>query len=73
MASISKFPARNCWRVDYIIHLKNRKVRRAKYPKSKAEARLLSNQLEHLEQATKNLSMARQVVTVRINRRGFLY
>ena len=51
---MSKFPARNCWRVDYFIYLKDTKTRKAKYPKSKSEARLLTSQLEQLEQATKN-------------------
>ena len=53
MASMSMYAARKCWRVDYFIHLKDRRVRKTKYAKVKAEARVLTSQLEQLEQATR--------------------
>ena len=53
MASMSKRAARDSWRVDYFLYLTDRKVRRTQYTKLKAEARILSSQLEQLEQATK--------------------
>ncbi|MCC7262045.1 MAG: tyrosine-type recombinase/integrase [Candidatus Latescibacteria bacterium] len=54
MASISKYAPRDCWRVSYLITLQKNKIQRAKYAKTKPEARVLATRLEQLEAATRS-------------------
>ncbi len=53
MATISWFNARQCWRINYTLTLRNKKMRRAKYAKAKADANVLATQLGRIEQATR--------------------
>ncbi len=68
MASISKYPARDCWRVQYFIYLKGKKIRKSRYPKTQGEARLLAIQLGHLEQASRQQYATRQEVEAWVER-----
>ena len=54
MATVSRYPKRNCWRVSFAIHVNaTKKIRRAKYSKTQAEAKVLSTQLIALETAAR--------------------
>jgi hypothetical protein len=53
MATLSWFKNRDCWRINYTLTLRNRKIRRAKYAQGKPEANLLATQLGRVEQATR--------------------
>jgi integrase len=64
MASVSKFPSRDSWRIQYFIYLKGKKIRKTKYPKTRSEARLMANQLEQLEQATKSEYATKQDIEI---------
>jgi len=45
MATMSRYPNRNCWRVTYMLNLSGKKrLRKAKYLKARAEAKVLVNQ-----------------------------
>ncbi|MFA6110871.1 MAG: site-specific integrase [Candidatus Latescibacterota bacterium] len=54
MASVSRFEPRNCWRVSYTVFLPDRRRPRAKYARSKPEARSLCSRLDQLEAATRS-------------------
>ena len=54
MAGLSRFPARNCWRVYYTLYLRDKRVRKNKYPKTQAEGQVLLRRIEELEAATRN-------------------
>ncbi|MCC7262271.1 MAG: hypothetical protein IT369_07105 [Candidatus Latescibacteria bacterium] len=53
MATLSWFKNRHCWRINYTLTLRSRKIRRAKYAQGKPEANLLATQLVRVEQATR--------------------
>lgn len=59
MAKIYPHKQRNCLRIEYTLTLRGRKVRRPRYVRDTAEARLLQRRLEQLEQATRT-GIARQ-------------
>ncbi|MSR84537.1 MAG: hypothetical protein EXS58_16740 [Candidatus Latescibacteria bacterium] len=51
IASVFKYPPRNCWRITYSIYLdRQTRKRKLKYTPSKALARLMAGQLEQLEE-----------------------
>jgi len=54
MASISYFPPRKNWRVSFTIYLRDGVSKKAKYVKSKEDAKFLMGCLDQLERKTKN-------------------
>ena len=54
MASVHKFPARECWRVSYRIKVDGESRKKAKYAKTKSDGNLLRSQAERLEAATRS-------------------
>lgn len=53
MPTVHPFAARKNWRIRYIIDLRGKKKRKAKYAPTKAEAQVLANRLSAVEQATR--------------------
>jgi integrase len=71
MAALNWYEGRKCWRVCYALRLRNRKARRAKYTRVKAEASVLLTQLTRVEQATRT-GMATQQEIEEWVERGWL-
>ena len=53
MASVHRFPSRNCWRVSYRIHLGSFPKQKTKYVRKKSDGAWLLPQLERVEEATR--------------------
>lgn len=69
MASMSRYPSRNCWRVTYTITLNTgKRSRRAKYIKAHADAKVLTTQLHQLEIATRTRIARQQDIEAWIDR-----
>lgn len=54
MASYHPFAPRGIWRIQYVLRLPGKTVRRAKYAPTRADAQVLAHQIERLEAATRN-------------------
>jgi integrase len=52
MAALNWYAPRKCWRIEYTLYLRQRKVRRARYSKDRAVAGLLLSQAQRVEEAT---------------------
>ena len=64
MPTVSPFKPRNTWRIDYTITLFNKKKRKTKYAKTRAEANALSSQLSRIEEGTRTgLATQRDIET----------
>ena len=53
MASVHRFPSRNCWRISYRIHLGSFPKQKTKYVGKKSDGTWLLPQLERVEEATR--------------------
>ena len=68
MATLSWFTSRRCWRINYSLTLRNKKIRRAKYAKTKPEANALATQLGRIEQASRTGMATQQEIEEWVNR-----
>ena len=69
MPTISPFKQRNCWRIDYTVNLYQRKRRKTKYAKTRAEANMLSTQLSRVEEGTRTGIATQRDIEEWINRK----
>lgn len=68
MAGLFPYPTRKSWRVQYTLHLRDRKVRRSKYAKTQGAGRQLLRRLDELEEATRSGMAALEAIEEWIDR-----
>lgn len=71
MASVDWFAARKTWRISYRLRLNGRSLRKAKYAREKAQAKLLKRHIERVEDAVRT-GVGRSVDIEEWIERGYL-